>query len=169
MDEKRWAEIDEDWRAKEERAARERAANRQALSEGRPAPIRIPSGFSIPPKRQPKPRRKKSREATRNSPRYAAGRPGSDSRSELLLGRAPGARRRRLRIRGHRRRGGFRLCPVDGGRNLDPRPRPLRQSGDPRRDPRLGPEPRHGRRQTAAATVGSGGFPQSRRPGNQSS
>lgn len=42
MDEKRWAQLDENWRAKEERAQRERAANLEALQEGRPAPYANP-------------------------------------------------------------------------------------------------------------------------------
>lgn len=42
MDGKSWAHIDDDWRAKEERALRERAANAEALREGRPAPYANP-------------------------------------------------------------------------------------------------------------------------------
>ena len=37
-DERPWAEIDEAWRRKEERAMEQRAANAAALREGRPAP-----------------------------------------------------------------------------------------------------------------------------------
>ncbi len=39
-----WAEIDEDWKRKEERALAQRAANAAALREGRPVPY--PSPFS---------------------------------------------------------------------------------------------------------------------------
>jgi len=38
MAEKLWAEIDEDWRRKEERAMAQRAANLEAQREGRPLP-----------------------------------------------------------------------------------------------------------------------------------
>jgi hypothetical protein len=45
MDEKRWAEKDENWRAKEARALRERAANQTALRDGNAAPFPNPFWF----------------------------------------------------------------------------------------------------------------------------
>lgn len=42
MTEKRWAEIDEDWRRKEERAMAQREANAAAVGEGRPLPYPNP-------------------------------------------------------------------------------------------------------------------------------
>lgn len=38
MSEKLWAELDDDWRRKEERAATQRVANMEAIREGRPLP-----------------------------------------------------------------------------------------------------------------------------------
>ena len=38
MDEPRWADIDEDWRAKEERAMAQRRANEEAERQGLPLP-----------------------------------------------------------------------------------------------------------------------------------
>lgn len=45
MAEKLWAEIDEGWRRKEERALAQRAANDQAWREGRPQPY--PNPFEV--------------------------------------------------------------------------------------------------------------------------
>lgn len=45
MAEKRWAEIDEDWRRKEERALAQRAANAAAIRQGKPAPY--PNPFAV--------------------------------------------------------------------------------------------------------------------------
>ena len=45
MKEKLWAEIDEDWRRKEERALAQRAANADAVREGRPVPY--PNFFAL--------------------------------------------------------------------------------------------------------------------------
>lgn len=42
MTEKRWAELDEDWRRKEERALEQRAANAAAARAGRPLPFPNP-------------------------------------------------------------------------------------------------------------------------------
>jgi len=50
MAEKRWAEIDDDWRRKEERAMAQRAANATAAREGRPAPFPNPFLFWDPTK-----------------------------------------------------------------------------------------------------------------------
>lgn len=50
MAEKTWAEIDEDWRRKEERAKAQRQANAAALREGRPAPYPNPFLFWDPTK-----------------------------------------------------------------------------------------------------------------------
>ena len=42
MAEKLWAEIDEDWKRKEERALAQRAANLAAVRDGKPAPYPNP-------------------------------------------------------------------------------------------------------------------------------
>ena len=42
MSEKRWAEIDEDWRRKEQRALAQREANAAAAREGKPLPYPSP-------------------------------------------------------------------------------------------------------------------------------
>ena len=47
MAEKLWAEIDEDWRRKEERTLAQRAANLEAQSKGVRCRIRVPGTCSI--------------------------------------------------------------------------------------------------------------------------
>ncbi len=53
MAEKLWAEIDEDWRRKEEKALAQRAANAAAEAAGRPAPYPNPLGSLDPTKVSP--------------------------------------------------------------------------------------------------------------------
>lgn len=50
MVEKLWAEIDDDWRRKEERAMAQRAANLEAWRAGRPLPYPSPFGRLDPTK-----------------------------------------------------------------------------------------------------------------------
>jgi len=50
MAEKLWAEIDEDWRHHEERALAQRAANQEALEQGRPFPFPNPFDLLDPTK-----------------------------------------------------------------------------------------------------------------------
>ena len=50
MKEKLWAEIDEDWKRKEERALAQRAANAAAVDEGRPVPYPNPFASADPTK-----------------------------------------------------------------------------------------------------------------------
>ncbi len=45
-----WAEIDDDWRRKEERALAQRAANAAAARDGRPLPYPNPFGSAGPAK-----------------------------------------------------------------------------------------------------------------------
>jgi len=53
MAEKRWAEIDDDWRRKEERAMAQRAANAAADREGNPLPFPNPWDEADPTKLRP--------------------------------------------------------------------------------------------------------------------
>jgi hypothetical protein len=53
MTEKLWAEIDEDWRRKEERALAQRAANQKAAREGKPLPYPNPFDRLDPTKLPP--------------------------------------------------------------------------------------------------------------------
>ncbi len=48
-----WAEIDEDWKRKEERALAQRAANAAAMCEGKPPPYPNPLSASGPAKLPP--------------------------------------------------------------------------------------------------------------------
>jgi hypothetical protein len=50
MAEKLWAEIDEDWKRKEERALAQRAANAAAVREGKPVPYPNPLAAFDPTK-----------------------------------------------------------------------------------------------------------------------